>query len=135
MLLDQKWPNGARHTLASAAIVEVATGVMLIIDPAIIISLLFGADAFGSAPLIGRMCGIGLFALGIACWPDKQRTRTITPAFKAMLTYNVLIALYLIYLGTATRIQGLLLWPAVALHTIVGLVLIWIGLQGNHSEA
>ena len=43
-----------------------------------------------------------------------------------MLTYNVLISLYLAYLGTAGHQGGLLLWPAVALHAGVAFLLVWV---------
>ena len=46
-------------------------------------------------------------------------------AFRAMLIYNVLIAVYLAYLGTIGHAGGLLLWPGVALHAVVALVLVW----------
>ena len=44
-----------------------------------------------------------------------------------MLTYNALIALYLAYVGTVAHLGGLLLWPAVALHGVVALLLVWAG--------
>ena len=44
-----------------------------------------------------------------------------------MLVYNVLIAVYLGYLGTAGHLKGVLLWPGVALHALVALLLIWRG--------
>ena len=64
-----------------------------------------------------------LLALGLACWPSGQRTGSGSPAFRAMLIYNVLIALYLGYLGTAGHLAGMLLWPGVALHIVVALLL------------
>jgi hypothetical protein len=44
-----------------------------------------------------------------------------------MLVYNVLIAAYLGYLGTAGHLKGVLLWPGFALHALVALLLIWRG--------
>ena len=44
-----------------------------------------------------------------------------------MLAYNVLIALYLAYLGTAGHRGGVLLWPGVGLHAVVALGLVWTG--------
>ena len=43
------------------------------------------------------------------------------------LTYNVLIALYLAYLGTVAHFRALLLWPGVGLHAVVALLLVWRG--------
>jgi hypothetical protein len=36
-----------------------------------------------------------------------------------MLIYNVLIALYLAYLGVGGQWGGSLLWPAVAIHAVL----------------
>ena len=41
-----------------------------------------------------------------------------------MLTYDVLIGLYLAYLGTVGS-SGVLPWPVVALHILVGVLLVW----------
>ena len=89
-----------RKILAFAAVVEVATGFVLMIDPAIVIALLLGVEVSGAGSLLGRCFGIALLALGVACWPGRQRAESDSPAFRAMLIYNVLIALYLAYLGT-----------------------------------
>jgi hypothetical protein len=36
-----------------------------------------------------------------------------------MLTYSVLVTLYLAYLGFAGGLTGVLLWPAIMLHAIL----------------
>lgn len=117
--------NTQRKLLAFAAVVEVGTGLVLMIDPAIVVTLLLGAEVSGVATLLGRFFGIALLALGLACWPSRQRAESGLPAFRAMLIYNVLIALYLAYLGTVGHLGGLLLWPGVALHAVVALLLVW----------
>ena len=117
--------NTPRKTLAFAAVVEVSTGLVLMIDPAIVVTLLLGAEVSGAGTLLGRCFGIALFALGLACWPSRQRAEGGSPAFRAMLIYNVLIALYLAYLGTVVHLGGLLLWPGVALHAVVASLLVW----------
>jgi Ca2+/Na+ antiporter len=117
--------NTLGKILAFAAVVEVGTGLALMIDPAIVATLLLGADVSGAGTLLGRFFGIALLALGLACWPSRQRAESSSPAFRAMLIYNVLIALYLAYLGTVGHLWGLLLWPGVALHAAVALLLVW----------
>ena len=52
-----------------------------------------------------------------------------------MLTYNVLIALYLAYLGTIRHLEGLLLWPGAALHTVVALLLVWTWRHERRTHA
>jgi hypothetical protein len=111
--------------LTFAALVEVGTGLVLTIDPAIVVSLLLGAEVSGAGAMLGRCFGIALLALGLACWPRRQRCESGLPAFRAMLTYNAMIALYLAYLGTVEELWGLLLWPGVALHAVVALSLVW----------
>ena len=122
--------DNRRKILAFAAFVEVGTGLALIVDPAIVVFLLVGADLSGVAAVLGRCFGITLIALGLACWPGRLRADGGSPASRAMLTYNVLIALYLAYLGTLGPAHGFLLWPAVALHAAVALLLTWT----SHGE-
>jgi Ca2+/Na+ antiporter len=121
--------NFRRTILNFAAVVEIATGLALMIDPAIVVKLLLGAEVSGIGSLLGRFFGIALLALGMACWPGKQCSDSNSPAFRAMLIYNALITLYLTYLGTVGHLQGLLMWPAMALHAIVALLLFWTWLR------
>ena len=116
--------NTLRKILAFAAVVEVGTGFVLMIAPALVVTLLLGAEVSATGTLLGRCFGIALLALGLACWPSRQRAESGSPAFRAMLTYNTLIALYLAYLGTVGHFGGWLLWPGVALHAAVALLLV-----------
>ena len=127
--------NTLRKILAFAAVVEVGTGLVLMIDPAIVGVLLLGAEVSGVGTLLGRCFGIALLALGLACWPGRQRAESDVPAFRAMLIYNVLIALYLAYLGTVVHLGGLLLWPGVALHAVVALLLVRASRDGRRAKA
>lgn len=119
----------ARHgLLAFAAIVEIGTGLVLLLDPAVVVELLLGAEVARVGAVLGRCFGIALLALGWACWPGPARhEHGVAAACRAMLAYNALIALYLAYLGTVERSTGWLLWPAVALHAFVALGLAWTG--------
>jgi Ca2+/Na+ antiporter len=116
--------NSTRKTLAFSAVAEMGTGLVLMIDPAIVAAWLLGVDISGVALLLGRCFGIALLALGWACWPGRRRTDMPSPAKRAMLLYNVLIALYLAYSGAAGHLGGVLLWPAVALHAVVAFLLL-----------
>jgi hypothetical protein len=72
----------------------------LIIGPAMIVRLFLGVDESGEETPLGRFLGIALLALGWACWPHRQRIDCDAPALHGMLIYNLLILLYLTYLGT-----------------------------------
>ena len=113
-----------RKILAFASVVEVGTGLALMVDPAIVVRMLLGAEISPVGTLLGRCFGIALLSLGVACWPGRQQVASGSPAVRAMLIYNALIALYLTYLGTAAHLGGVLLWPAIATHAVVaGLLL------------
>jgi hypothetical protein len=138
-VFDQDGTAGARleilrKILAFAAVAEVGTGLVLMSDPAIVVTLLLGADVAGAGTLLGRFFGIALLALGLACWPGRQRAERGSAAVRAMLIYNGLIALYLAYLGTVGHLGGLLLWPVVALHAAVALLLVWAGRDERRTE-
>jgi len=127
--------NSLRKILAFAAIVEVGTGLALMIRPAMVVTSLLGASESGGGRPLGRFFGVALLALGLACWPSRQRAESGSPPFRAMLTYNVLVALYLGYLGTVRDLGGVLLWPAVALHAGVALLLLWAARDERRTKA
>ena len=114
-----------KKILAFSVVAEIGTGLVLMIDPAIVVALLLGIDVSGVGIALGRCFGIALLTLGIACWPGGRHAAGGSSPFWAMLTYNSLIALYLAFLGTVRHVGGLLLWPAVTLHAAVALLLIW----------
>lgn len=108
-------------TLACAAIAEAATGAALIVVPSLVARLLFGMDLTGVAESVGRVAGIGLFALGVACWPGKESCRA---GLWGMTSYSLLVTLYLAYLGIRSDVVGPLLWPAVGFHAVMTLLLV-----------
>lgn len=108
-----------KKLLAFAAIVEMATGLALMIDPAIVVRLLAGTTLSGGGMPLARFPGVALFSLGWACWPRRAFVEVNAQAYQAMGIYNVLIAIYLAYLALADHLTGVLLWPAIALHAVV----------------
>ena len=44
----------------------------------------------------------------------------------AMLTYDVLVTIYLIYVGVGGEMAGILLWPAIALHAVLAILLAYV---------
>ena len=109
--------------LTLSASIEAATGLALMVDPPIVTRLLLGAEVSGVAIALGRVTGFGLLSLGLACWPGGTAAGNSGGAFRAMLTYNLLVTLYLLYLGIRGEWVGILLWPAVVLHAILTVLL------------
>lgn len=104
-----------KMVLILAAVGEAATGAALLIVPPLVGRLLLGEELTGIAIPVARVAGIALIALGVACWPG-------TPLV-GMLTYIAAVTLYLAYLGFAGGKNGILLWPAVAIHAILTFLL------------
>jgi hypothetical protein len=111
-------PPAQRKVLGVSSVVEIGTGASLILAPGVVCRLLLGVEITGTAVLLGRLFGIALLCLGIACWPGSRSVPAASPVL-GMLIYNSLIALCLVYLGVSGT-WGILLWPAFALHAAIG---------------
>jgi hypothetical protein len=112
-----------KKLLTLAAVIEVATGVALLIAPSLVGRLLLGAELVGASIPVARVTGIALIALGVSCLPRTERGR-LGQTLVGMLTYSLLVTLYLLYLGVRGEWVGPLLWPAVALHAVLTMLLI-----------
>jgi hypothetical protein len=117
--------------LASAAI-ELVTGIVLIFIPSILGRLILGVEFPDISRGVARLAGIALVALAIACWPQQRSTATNAgAAIRALLTYNFLAAIYFCYWRAAYRLEGPLLWWAVALHAVFAALFLRAALRYN----
>jgi hypothetical protein len=114
-----------KKVLILAAISEASAGLVLLIVPSLVAQLLFGGELTGAAIPIGRVTGIALIALGIACWPG--------PPAAGMLFYSIVATLYLAYLGFVGGSTGVLLWPATLVHFVLS-VLLGLAWRANHKR-
>ena len=115
--------DATKKLLALAAVAEAATGLALLVDPAIMARLLLGIDDLtGGAVVIARVTGIALIGLGLSCWPGST-------ALAGMLTYSGGVALYLALVGLGGEWVGVLLWPAVVLHAVLTALLLMAWFQ------
>jgi len=105
--------------LALAAVAEAGTGVLVFALPEGAVRLLFAAEVTEAGVLISRVAGISLIGLGVACWPGND---TLRPFF-GMLTYTVVVMIYLAVVGLSGH-AGMLLWPAVVAHAILAVLLL-----------
>jgi hypothetical protein len=111
--------------LSVAAVIEAATGIALLISPQTAANLLLGADLAVAGIAVGRVAGIALLSLGLGCWLSR-RDLNKTATLSAMLTYNLLVTAYLVYLGLAGALVGILLWPAIAIHAALTLLFVYV---------
>jgi hypothetical protein len=100
--------------LKLTAVAEIATGLALLTAPSLVGQLLLGEAPSGIAIPVARVAGIALIALGVACWPG--------PPLVGMLIYSAAVTAYLAWLGFA-GLTGVLLWPAVAIHLVLSMLL------------
>ncbi len=105
--------------LTVTALVELATGIALQNDPSAAASLLLGTPLEApAAPVIARILGAALIAIGAACWfarPDP-RGRGGPGLVLALSMYNVSAVAVLAHAGIGLGLMGPILWPAVVLH-------------------
>jgi hypothetical protein len=110
-----------KKLLLITGVAEAATGVALMVAPALVGRLLLGAELVGVSVVLARVTGIALLALGVGSWPG--------PALLGMLTYNALGTVYFASLAFDGKWAGPLLWPAVGLHAVLAILLgyTWFG--------
>jgi len=109
----------------ASAIIELGAGLALLCCPLAAATLLIGAPLEGPAALtVTRVCGAGLFTLGVACWLARGDTqsRAARGLIAAMLLYDVAVAALLAFAAIGWGLHGVALWPAVVLH---GVMSIW----------
>jgi hypothetical protein len=108
--------------LQLACVLEILTAMALIIAPAAVAWLVLGDRASGTGVALGRIAGVALLSLGVACYPRSLTIGNLDQAVLGMLTYNTLIATYLSYLGLSGGASGLALWPVAATHAVLALL-------------
>lgn len=110
------------RVLQIAAMGEAVTGVALLVSPPLVARLVFGASVEGVGIIACRLAGLALIGLGIACWPGVSGN----PAKLGMLVYGLAAAVFLAGLGIGGMwgdASGALLWPAVAAHAVITVLL------------
>jgi hypothetical protein len=121
--------------MAVAAGVEAMTGAVLIVRPALFARLVLDGELSDAGEMLARLTGFTLLALVLACWPRREAAGATSPALQALLLFSLLTALYLAYVGFSGGSSGQLLWPAVALHAVLTVVitLAWRGADRDRN--
>ena len=117
--------NGHAATLliAFAAAVEGAAGVIVIVDPAFFVRLLWATSIPPGDLALARIAGIALLALALACWPRRAPGSRNDSAVTGLLAYNAPAAILFFYVAIRGEFVGWLLWPAVVFHAVVAVLL------------
>lgn len=116
----------------ASSIVEALVGVGLVLAPALVIGLLLGVGVGAIGVVVARVLGIALLSIGVAAWEAPQREVRLAPRAGICL-YNVGAAALLATAGALGGMNGLLLWPAVGLHGLVGAAMLWVILGSSRA--
>jgi len=109
--------------LSVTAIVEAVAGVTLLLIPTVAASALLGVPLNTPDGLVtARVAGAALIALAVACWQARngERGSPATGVVQAMLFYNFVAAMVLVYAGIRLELRSAMLWPAIVLHLVLG---------------
>ena len=113
-----------RTLLMVTAGIEAATGLGLLASPALIARVLLGTPLDGApGAIVARIAGAALVSLGVVFWfaRDEGASRAVRGPITAMLVYNGAAVAILAYAGAGAGLAGVLLWPAVALHSVLAI--------------
>lgn len=115
--------------LVVTALGEAATGLLLLVQPSLMLSILLGiGTAAPETLLIGRIAGAALLAFGVACWAGRRDNRR--GLLTAVLIYDIAAAALLAYAGLGLNLTGIALWPAVVLHAALA---VWCAVAWRQS--
>jgi hypothetical protein len=95
----------------------------LLLIPTVAASALLGVPLNTPDGLVtARIAGAALIALAIACWQARngERGSPATGVVQAMLFYNFVAAIVLVYAGIRLDLRSTMLWPAIVLHLGLG---------------
>jgi len=107
-------------TIATGA--ECLAGLAFMLAPGLTIALLFGVEPQSEGLMIGRIAGVALLSLGIACWGASADAggAARTGTLRAITLYNLGAGLFLVVFAASGRAGGLAVWIAGILHLGLG---------------
>jgi len=102
---------------------EGATGLALLVAPGAVLKVLLGALQPPAESLVtARIAGAALVALALSCWLARNDHSAPSQGglLLGVLFYDAAATVLLTLSGTGSNMAGIGLWPAVALHSVLG---------------
>ncbi len=100
--------------------------------PLFVIGLLLGDGLGPIGVAVARVLGIGLISVGVAGWGSRGQDSRLAPR-AGLCIYNIGAALAFVILGAYGGMNGVLLWPAAILHTLIGALMLWVVLAPSQK--
>lgn len=110
--------------LSYTAILEILTGIGLIVAPALLIHILLGAEINDPVVFtISRVGGSAILSLGVTCWLAKKdpQSAALKALISGMLLYNMAVFITLAY-SVVTYKTTIALIAALIIHFGLGMV-------------
>lgn len=116
--------------LIVTALIEVGAGSVLLVVPSLAVEFLLGNGLSSpQAIVVARIAGSALISVGFACWLGRNGEHRAQAVLVAgMVIYNIAVPVVLIHGWIALSLEGLGLWPACILHTVLAvwcIVCLW----------
>jgi hypothetical protein len=107
-----------RMLLSIAAVAETLAGLALVLMPDVTIRLLLGGQTDGVGLMIGRVTGVLMLALGVACWGARADLGGAARAgtIRAITLYNAGAGILLVLFAVTGEASGLVVWCVGLLH-------------------
>jgi hypothetical protein len=105
---------------------EALVGVLTLISPATVVSVLLGEPTDSIAVLLARLFGAGVFGLGLACLRARDDVESAAglAVTIGITSYNVLAAVLLVWAAAGLGLGGLALWAAGIGHAVLGVLFV-----------
>ncbi len=107
-----------RQLLTFVAAFESLIGLALILAPQATVVLIRAAKPNVVGMMLGRVCGVALVALGLACWGARTDSECAARSgtLKAMTFYNAGVGFLLLLFAAIGKTGSIVLWSAGVLH-------------------
>ena len=126
-----------RALLTIAVVVEAPTALILILIPGFALRLLLGADPDGVGLMVGRVAGVMLLSLVIACWGARQDSggAARSSTLGAITLYNAGTGGFFVLFAITGQAVGLVIWVAGLVHLALAIAFLAAQRQPADSSA
>ena len=104
--------------LTVAGVVECLAGLAFFLSPGVTTALLLGAEPDSVGVMIGRVAGVALLSLGVACWGARADAGGAARmgTLRALTLYNAGAGLLLVIFAAMGKAGGPVVWTVGVLH-------------------